>query len=286
MKRVSRSTVFLSAWLCAAVWLATGWPAVAQVAITPQGTGAPAVPDALANLPPPDPVPAAPAAVPGASPVGSAPAGAVPPAVPPPPVVAPPSAASPPAPVVDEPEPYAVPGADTLQEAARLNGIIAKETIEIKLEALRQDRERQKLKYEADVAKVKAEREEIENGGRKKSRAQDEAPPKAYVNSIYRFGDQAFAEVLIGSNKVVAQRGTVLINGDRVVSIGETAVTVRGRGGVAVLPVRGSAGQSDIPAVPAFAAPPAAVPPIPPSVPDPVRVQSPAPSGDAAAGER
>lgn len=62
-----------------------------------------------------------------------------------------------------------------------------------------------------------------------------------YINSVYMYGDKAYAEVVIGSTWTMATKGTVLISGDRVVDISAAGVVLSGKKGRRVLPVRGSA---------------------------------------------
>lgn len=62
-----------------------------------------------------------------------------------------------------------------------------------------------------------------------------------YVNSVYMYGDKAYAEIVIGSTWTMASPGTVLTSGDRVVDISPSGVVVSGRKGRRTLPVRGSA---------------------------------------------
>ena len=69
------------------------------------------------------------------------------------------------------------------------------------------------------------------------------APVEPIVNSVYGYGDSAYAEIVLGSNKVLAQKGTVLINGDKVLAINANGVQVQGKKGRRSYPVRGSASQ-------------------------------------------
>jgi hypothetical protein len=70
------------------------------------------------------------------------------------------------------------------------------------------------------------------------------AEPVPYINSVYSYGNDSYAEIVLGSNKVIATRGTMLVNGDRVVSISPSGVVVSGRHGRKTFPVRGSASIS------------------------------------------
>lgn len=66
--------------------------------------------------------------------------------------------------------------------------------------------------------------------------------PEPYVNSVYGFGDDMYAEIVIGSTKVLASRGTVLSDGSRVSAISSSSVTLSRRGSTKRLLVRGAAG--------------------------------------------
>lgn len=66
--------------------------------------------------------------------------------------------------------------------------------------------------------------------------------PQPVVRSIYGHGDNSFAEIYIGSAKIVATKGTVLATGERVVDISPAGVVVVKRGRRQVLQVAGSAG--------------------------------------------
>lgn len=68
------------------------------------------------------------------------------------------------------------------------------------------------------------------------------AKPEPYVNSVYGYGDEMYAEIVIGSTKVLASKGTVLSDGSRVSAISASSVTISGRGGTKRLLVRGAAG--------------------------------------------
>lgn len=66
--------------------------------------------------------------------------------------------------------------------------------------------------------------------------------PQPVVRSIYGHGDNSFAEIYIGSAKIVATKGTVLATGERVVDISPAGVVVVKRGRRQILQVAGSAG--------------------------------------------
>lgn len=66
--------------------------------------------------------------------------------------------------------------------------------------------------------------------------------PKPMVRSIYGHGNNSFAEIYIGSAKIVATQGTILATGERVVDISPAGVVVVKGGRRQVLQVVGSAG--------------------------------------------
>lgn len=68
--------------------------------------------------------------------------------------------------------------------------------------------------------------------------------PQPFVNSIYSYDNKSYAEIFIGANKVVATEGTVLVTGERVVSITPEGVVISGRKGRKTLRVIGTAGTS------------------------------------------
>lgn len=85
------------------------------------------------------------------------------------------------------------------------------------------------------------------------------------VRSIYSFDGQSYAELMVGSAKVIARPGTELINGDKVVTIDQGRVVVLRNGERKVLPLEGSASTSPQ-AIAPFAAPasqPRNLPPMP-----------------------
>lgn len=67
--------------------------------------------------------------------------------------------------------------------------------------------------------------------------------PQPYVNSVYGFGDQMYAEIIIlGTGKVLASKGTVLADGSKVISVSNNGVVVSGKKGTRRIPIRGAAG--------------------------------------------
>ena len=66
--------------------------------------------------------------------------------------------------------------------------------------------------------------------------------PEPYVNSVYGYGDEMYAEIVIGSTKILASKGTVLSDGSRVSAISSSTVTLTGKKGTKRLIVRGAAG--------------------------------------------
>lgn len=92
----------------------------------------------------------------------------------------------------------------------------------------------------AEPAKLTPEQEKLaaQNKLLEEARRIAETP---YVNSVYMYGDKAYAEIVLGSTWVMASNGTQLLNGDKVVSISQSGVVVTGKKGRRTLPVRGSA---------------------------------------------
>lgn len=131
---------------------------------------------------------------------------------------------------------------------------------------------RQQAQVEGQI-KLMELRTSAANGGKKPEevRAQQAAAvtatavaavqaPQPVVRSIYGFGENAYAEIYIGNNKILANRGTVLDNGQRVVDFTANGVVlVDKRGRRETLRVRGSAGT----AAPSASAPAAGLPPFP-----------------------
>ncbi len=93
---------------------------------------------------------------------------------------------------------------------------------------------------QAEPAKLTPEQEKLaaQNKLLEEARKIAETP---YVNSVYMYGDKAYAEIVLGSTWVMASNGTQLLNGDKVVSISQSGVVVTGKKGRRTLPVRGSA---------------------------------------------
>lgn len=67
-------------------------------------------------------------------------------------------------------------------------------------------------------------------------------PPAPLVNSIYGYGDEMYAEIVLGSTKILATKGTVLADGSRVTDISASGVEIASRRGKKRLMVRGAAG--------------------------------------------
>lgn len=66
--------------------------------------------------------------------------------------------------------------------------------------------------------------------------------PQPFVNSVYGYGDQMYAEIIIlGMGKVLASKGTVLADGSKVVSVSNNGVVISGKKGIKRLSIRGSA---------------------------------------------
>lgn len=68
--------------------------------------------------------------------------------------------------------------------------------------------------------------------------------PQPAVRSVYGYGPNGYAEIYVGSDKILATPGTVLSSGHRVAEIGPNGVVLIKNGRRQNLPVRGSAGIS------------------------------------------
>lgn len=66
--------------------------------------------------------------------------------------------------------------------------------------------------------------------------------PEPYVNSVYGYGNDMYAEIVVGRTKVLATKGTVLLDGSRVISVSNSGVTISSKGRSKKLAIRGSAG--------------------------------------------
>lgn len=66
--------------------------------------------------------------------------------------------------------------------------------------------------------------------------------PEPYVNSVYGYGNDMYAEIVLGQTKVLATKGTVLTDGSRVIAVSNTGVTISSKGRTKKLAIRGAAG--------------------------------------------
>lgn len=66
--------------------------------------------------------------------------------------------------------------------------------------------------------------------------------PEPYVNSVYGYGNDMYAEIVLGQTKVLATKGTLLTDGSRVISVSNSGVTISSRGRTKRLAIRGAAG--------------------------------------------
>lgn len=66
--------------------------------------------------------------------------------------------------------------------------------------------------------------------------------PEPYVNSVYGYGGDMYAEIVLGSSKVLATKGTVLNDGSRVVAVSNNGVTLSKGGRTKKISIRGAAG--------------------------------------------
>ena len=66
--------------------------------------------------------------------------------------------------------------------------------------------------------------------------------PEPYVNSVYGYGNDMYAEIILGQTKILATKGTLLTDGSRVVSVSNSGVTISTKGRTKRLAIRGAAG--------------------------------------------
>ena len=128
------------------------------------------------------------------------------------------------------------------------------------LEKAQLEREKDRIQARLDLMELQAL---MANGGKKPEEKVADAPapgtpaaaaaiaaayqPQPVVRSIYGHGENSFAEIYIGSAKIVATKGTVLATGERIVDISPAGVVVIKRGRRQVLQVVGSAGTQPFP---------------------------------------
>lgn len=128
------------------------------------------------------------------------------------------------------------------------------------LEKAQLEREKDRIQARLDLMELQAL---LANGGKKPEEKVAAAPepgtpaaaaaiaavyqPQPVVRSIYGHGENSFAEIYIGSAKIVATKGTVLATGERIVDISPAGVVVIKRGRRQVLQVVGSAGTQPFP---------------------------------------
>lgn len=205
------------------------------------------------------------------------------------PVVAAPSPAVVPAPAVVAPAPAVIPAPSTPSPVINLGNMtdtsadLADDDLLRTRSRLSARRDLVKAQQELDQALLSRQQAQVEgqikleqlrvsaaNGGKKPEevQAQKQAAaataavvavaraPQPVVRSIYGFGDNAYAEIYIGTNKILANRGTVLDSGERVVDFTPNGVVVVDkRGRRQTLRVRGSAGTLAPVSTPASQAP-------------------------------
>ncbi len=240
---------------------------------------------ALAQTPAPQAAPASPATTPAfAAPSVVAP-GTAPAVLTPAPVVAPASAPTPViAPVV--PTPVApinlgnltdssseLSDDDLLRTRSRLSA--RRDLVKAQQELDQALLSRQTAQVEGQI-KLEQLKVSAANGGRKPEEVQAQKAaaaasavvaaavqaPQPVVRSIYGFGDNAYAEIYVGNNKILANRGTVLDGGQTVVDFTPNGVVLADkRGRRQTLRVRGSAGTLAPVATQASSAP--GLPPLP-----------------------
>lgn len=235
-------------------------------AVVAQNAGAPPAGAVPAPAPAPTGIPVqAPAPTPVA--VAPAPVQATPTSAP---VVAP----APAAPVIAT-QPLAI---DTLSDddlVRRLARINAQKDVlqaEMSLDQARASRQAAVLESQIKLLELQ---QQVANGGKKPEAREASAAaspaaaaaalvyqaPQPAVRSVYGYGQNAYAEVYVGSDKILATPGTVLSSGHRVVEIGPNGVVLVKNGRRQTLPVRGSAG---VPSTPVSNSVPMGLPPAPP----------------------
>lgn len=153
---------------------------------------------------------------------------------------------------------------DLTREVARLNKHRDVIQAQMDLDKTRASRNQALLQNQLDLLKLQSTitgfgKESSKAGAQAKgtaegseSSASSAAPlsmvlPPPQVRSIYGFGDNVYAEIYVGSAKVLATRGTVLSGGEKVVDITPSSVVVLKNGRRQVLPVSGSAGIQPLP---------------------------------------
>lgn len=177
----------------------------------------------------------------------------------PPPVVSAPAVASPQAIVVPVAEPSQVsdPTAtmaadDMTRDISRLRTRVSVIDAMMDLDQAQVAREKAQIQAQLDLLELK---QKLANDGREPSEQTGPEPgtpaalalavmlePQPVVRSIYGYAGDSFAEIYVGSAKIIATEGTVLSTGARVVKISPAGVVIVKRGRRSVLQVAGSAG--------------------------------------------
>lgn len=176
--------------------------------------------------------------------------------------------------------PSAYPASASMDESTLLNEVGKSQSrmtllsIQAKMEQMEMDMKRNRLKFAVEQQEMAAKEQQakaqqnaakgLSADGTKAAKAADAVPEvKPSVRRVYSFDGNWFAEMVVGSSKVLAKPGTVLIDGSRVQSISLSSVVVLNKGRRQVLPIEGNASISG---VPSFSAPPASSAPVAPPV--------------------
>lgn len=174
----------------------------------------------------------------------------------------------------------AFPAAAPMDESTLLNEVGKSQSrmtllsIQAKMEQMEMDMKRNRLKFAVEQQEMAAKEQEakaqqntakgLSADGTKTAKAADAVPEvKPSVRRVYSFDGNWFAEMIVGSSKVLARPGTVLIDGSRVQSINLSSVVVLKKGRRQVLPIEGNASISG---VPSFSAPPVSSAPVAPTM--------------------
>lgn len=172
-------------------------------------------------------------------------------------------------------DPFSLTNDDLVRHLARLNAQKSVLQAEMSLDQARSSREAAALEGQIKLLELRAQ---VANGGKKPEDKPAAVPaaggatgaatvvayqaPQPVVRSVYGYGANGYAEIYVGTDKILATPGTVLSTGHRVAEISANGVVLVKGKRRETLPVRGSAGivapTATIPAV-------QGLPPAPPS---------------------
>lgn len=142
-----------------------------------------------------------------------------------------------------------------LSEVGKSQAQMALQNIRAKMEQANMALQRDRLKFQqeqqeavtksAELVASQNQARGLTADGKAQVKSEDQEPEvKPSVRSIYSFDGKWFAEIVVGTNKVLASPGTVLVGGSKVVSISSSNVVVLNKGKRSVLPLDGSASVS------------------------------------------